>query len=77
MDLGDEREWKIRGVEDMEDVIMLVRRLREDVLEGLKCRVDYGSSRVVMQEGVAAITDWGWEGGDLVMVVSNRTRTAR
>ena len=44
----DERQREIGGIEHMIDVVILVRRLRDDMLNGYQIRVVYGNSSMVM-----------------------------
>ena len=57
VDLRDQGEGEVSGVEDVVDVVVLVWGFGEDGLERVQGWVDYGGSGVVVEEGVATVAD--------------------
>ena len=55
---GYERQREVGGIQNMIYMIVLVRRLRNDVLNRLYCRVNDRSTTVVMFEIMTAVTYW-------------------
>ena len=59
MERRDEGEGKVGGIEDVVDMIVLVRRGEDSVTNGVDRRVRDGNPNVVVKEVMAAITEHG------------------
>ena len=75
LQVRNKRHWEIGSVNHMVDVVVLVRRLFDDLLNRMHGRVDDGSSDAVVMKHVAAVAygDFvsGWFG-----ILDSRARSA-